>query len=46
MWPVKNKTIIGLKLYYSRSEKWKHMVKNKTIIGLKFALPFTLNKSA
>ena len=35
MWPVRNKTIIGLK--YKNTNKCSHThVRNKTIIGLKF----------
>ena len=35
MWPVKNKTIIGLKYGYIFVVISEHEVKNKTIIGLK-----------
>ena len=36
MWPVRNKTIIGLKLMTSSTyNNHHHHVRNKTIIGLK-----------
>ena len=35
MWPVKNKTIIGLKYIYKYFNNNPYDVKNKTIIGLK-----------
>ena len=36
MWPVRNKTIIGLKLLFRNHELTHVAVRNKTIIGLKF----------
>ena len=35
MWPVKNKTIIGLKSHFTINIFIESPVKNKTIIGLK-----------
>ena len=42
MWPVKNKTIIGLKLEIHLNISITCSVKNKTIIGLKFKLHGTI----
>ena len=36
MWPVRNKTIIGLKYMFVWFEIPKKHVRNKTIIGLKY----------
>ena len=35
MWPVRNKTIIGLKLGPTTKNAKRNNVRNKTIIGLK-----------
>ena len=35
MWPVRNKTIIGLKLNQTGKFGYIELVRNKTIIGLK-----------
>ena len=35
MWPVRNKTIIGLKFILDTKSKGVFHVRNKTIIGLK-----------
>ena len=38
MWPVRNKTIIGLKSINTFIKNGLAVVRNKTIIGLKFEL--------
>ena len=36
MWPVRNKTIIGLKFVFNILHNYLNNVRNKTIIGLKY----------
>ncbi len=40
MWPVRNKTIIGLKFNRIKNRKGANCVRNKTIIGLKSVIPY------